>query len=237
MLRIVPVCFSVTVLLLMILPPLRAAEPSRPIELSVDASEAPRKLLHAQVIIPAKRRTVRLPTDQEQLVQIAGVGIADKQLPGIGPTFLDDRGCLAPDQLGAAGAEAPVTPQRQLVRFAVLGPIAAFHRLETERIPGTQRSHLDRPKERAQVGAEAQIETETATLRLQVVEGVEFEITCHNRPPGMKAASITDPNANPPPVFVAAFASAGKPPPHSGECGYEFRQRARSDWGPVLLFS
>jgi hypothetical protein len=35
--------------------PLRAADPapSRPLEISVDATEAPRKLLHARLVIPA----------------------------------------------------------------------------------------------------------------------------------------------------------------------------------------
>ncbi len=36
-----------------LLPQARAADPNRPIELSVDATEAPRKLLHARVVIPA----------------------------------------------------------------------------------------------------------------------------------------------------------------------------------------
>ena len=35
----------------------RAAEPARPIELSLDATEAPRKLLHARLVIPAARST------------------------------------------------------------------------------------------------------------------------------------------------------------------------------------
>src|SRR5262245_25802527 len=54
MTRVVASCVGLTACLLL---PLRAAaaEPvkDRPIELSLDASEAPRKLLHARLVIPA----------------------------------------------------------------------------------------------------------------------------------------------------------------------------------------
>src|SRR5919197_947011 len=40
-------------LFLLLGPPARGADPVRPIELSVDATEAPRRLLHARLVIPA----------------------------------------------------------------------------------------------------------------------------------------------------------------------------------------
>jgi hypothetical protein len=50
MTRAAAFCFCLAVCLC---PHARAAESERPIELSLDATEAPRKLLHARLVIPA----------------------------------------------------------------------------------------------------------------------------------------------------------------------------------------
>src|SRR5262249_7808909 len=97
------------------------------------------------------------------------------QLSRIGPAFLQDRGGLAPDQLGAAGAEAPIAAEGQLVRAAVEGAVAAFHRLDAQGVAGAQRADGHGAEQRGQVVAEAEVGPQPAALGLQVGQGVELE--------------------------------------------------------------
>lgn len=58
-----------------------------------------------------------------------------QQLVGIGPSVLAYRdGFAAPDQLGAARAEIPPSPSREVARLAVRRPVPAFHRKDAEAI-------------------------------------------------------------------------------------------------------
>ena len=75
-----------------------------------------------------------------------GGGSADDELAGIGPAFRDDRGGLAPDQLGPAGAEAAVAAEGQLARAAVGLAVAALHRLDRQPVADAPAADLDRPE-------------------------------------------------------------------------------------------
>src|SRR5262249_61468816 len=82
----------------------------------------------------------------------AGAGVLrDEQLAGVGAALVNDRGRLAPDQLGAAGAEAGVAAEGQLAGPAVGGAVAPLHRLDAQGVAGAERADGYRLKKRAEV--------------------------------------------------------------------------------------
>src|SRR5207253_25184 len=92
--------------------------------------------------------------------------------------FIEDGGRLAPDQLGAAAAEAAITAVGQFVGPAIEGAVAAFHRLHTESVAGAQRADGYGLKKRGEVVAEAEIELFPLGLGGQFLDGMELEEVC-----------------------------------------------------------
>lgn len=101
-----------------------------------------------QVVIAAARLAVGLPAYLQHLREIGGGAFVDQELTRIGPGLLDDGGRLGPDELGAAGAEAPIAAQRQFVGPAVERTIAALHRLNAQPIADDERTDICGGKKR-----------------------------------------------------------------------------------------
>src|SRR5437667_11283270 len=76
----------------------------------------------------------------EQTRVIGNIVARNPKLPRIGAAILPDRSRLEPDQLGASRREAFVTPPGQLVGPAVGSRIAAFHRVDGQRVTDAESS-------------------------------------------------------------------------------------------------
>ena len=77
-----------------------------------------------------------------------GIGRIDDELARIGPTFRDDGARLAPDELGAAGAETSKPAECQFAGRAVELGVAPFHRLDRQPVAHQAAADRDRPEER-----------------------------------------------------------------------------------------
>ena len=84
--------------------------------------------------------------------------MSDDELAGIGPALGNDRGGLAPDQLGPAGAEASVSAEGQLARRAVGLAVAPLHRLDRQPVADAPAADLDRPEQRREVLAHLNVQ-------------------------------------------------------------------------------
>src|SRR5205823_4373765 len=82
-----------------------------------------------EIAIAANLVAMGLAALAEHLFQRRSGLVVDEQLARVGASLVEDGGCLAPDQLGAAAAEATITTKGEFIRPAVEGAVATFHRL------------------------------------------------------------------------------------------------------------
>ena len=101
----------------------------------------------------------------QQSGQGAGIRGVDDELTGIGTPLGYDRAGLAPDELGPAGAEPPVTAEGQLAGRAVGLGVAPFHRLDRQPVPDLPAPDRDRPKQRRKVRAQMKVERQSTAHR------------------------------------------------------------------------
>ncbi len=64
---------------------------------------------------------------RDQFGEARQAAFVDPQLPRIGPALADHGGSFHPEQSRAAGGEAVITPEGQLVGLPVRRSVAAFH--------------------------------------------------------------------------------------------------------------
>ena len=113
-----------------------------------------------------------------EAVEVFGVA---EQLPGVGAAFGDDGGGLAPDEFRAAVAEATIATERQLAGMAVVGGVAAFHRVDRQAVADVTAADGDRPGERLEVVAQAEVEPQGPGLVEQGLGGLVLEVARHGR--------------------------------------------------------
>src|SRR5262245_29614333 len=117
-----------------------------------------------------------LPALANQTLEIQSSLFSEPQLAGIGPSFLNHRGRLAPEELGAARAKSAITTKRQLIRPAVERPVAALHRLNTERIADAELPDIHTAEQRTEIVREAEVKPETFGFRFEFGPRSEFEV-------------------------------------------------------------
>ena len=81
----------------------------------------------------------------------AAVSLAEEQLPRLGPAFFDDRGRLAPDQLGSAGAETLITAIASARRAGRRGCRRSPPSAECTANCRREAGHMHRTKQRTEI--------------------------------------------------------------------------------------
>src|ERR1700738_5150746 len=118
---------------------------------------------------------------RQHSLQLGRCGFIDQQLARIGAAVLNDRSCLAPDQLGAAGAETAIAAKRQLIGAAVERAVAALHGLNAERVAGAERADGYGTKEGTEIALEPDAQAETPAFFLERFLRMEFEVARHGK--------------------------------------------------------
>src|SRR5262245_40786387 len=134
---------------------------------------------HHETVRRTEGIAMSLPADAQHLFEVGEGRLADQELPGIGAGLVDDRRRLAPDELGAAGAEALVAAKGKLIGPAVEGAVAPFHRLHAQRVAHGEWAEADRTKKGREVFLEAKPQPQTLRFGANVVETVKLEVARH----------------------------------------------------------
>ncbi|MGP0066262.1 MAG: hypothetical protein ACLQGP_21995 [Isosphaeraceae bacterium] len=132
-----------------------------------------------QVVVFPVRLDVSFTSGAEQFFERAGVGRVDDELSRIGAGLRDDRGRLAPDQLGPAGAEASITAERQPAGGSVGLTVASFHRLNRQPVAHASTADRDRTEERGRIRAQFELQSQPMGVRLQGLARFVLEISRH----------------------------------------------------------
>src|SRR5436309_3139681 len=117
-----------------------------------------------QIVVDTEGLTMSLTASRQQTLKIRNGLLVQMQLTGIGSAIFSDGGGFAPNELGAARAETDISAKRQLVGAAIERAITTLHGLNAKRVANSKGSDVPRPKQRTQVIAEAQIQTQSRAL-------------------------------------------------------------------------
>src|SRR5690348_10067554 len=93
-----------------------------------------------QIIIGTERKPMSPAALVQQALEIRRGLLVEKQLPRVSPRFFKNGRRFAPDEFGTAGTETLVTPECQFIRPAIQRAVAAFHRLNAQRVACAQES-------------------------------------------------------------------------------------------------
>lgn len=132
-----------------------------------------------QIVVGAAAFTVRSVAELHEFLECRCGGAVDHKLAGVGPAFRNHGACLAPDQLGAPGAEPTIAAQGQLAGRAVRVGIATFHGLNHQTI-----AHLlagkrtGRPQD-IEIFLKPDVQSHGLRVVQECLSGLVFEVTRH----------------------------------------------------------
>ena len=102
---------------------------------------------HRQPVFVPKDLPMCVPTTTKHRFDRQGRSVVQPELPRVHPGVRINRRCFAPDQLCSTRTKPAKPAIRQFIRRTLQGPIATFHRLDTEPISYGEGSDGNRLKQ------------------------------------------------------------------------------------------
>ena len=132
-------------------------------------------------VVPAEALPVGRSGRGQQALEVGRRLRADEELARVRPPFGDDGGRFAPDELGAAGAEALPAAEGQFARAAVQGGVAALHGVDRQPVARGERADAQRLEEEVYPVGEVDLEPSPVDVGAKLVQGAIGEVPRHAR--------------------------------------------------------